>query len=86
MTTSGIPVARDLIFVLKSGETVVDWGDGRAKDIHTGELIQYEESDFGRAILDTDLDTLKNNGLVESYDAHIVYLQSLPQRPQRTLD
>ncbi len=85
MPTSGTPVQRSLIFILKSGETVVDWGDGRAMDIHTGEFIDFDESDFGGAVLDMDLDTLQNNGLVESYDDQVVYLQSLPQRPHSTL-
>ncbi len=86
MQNRGTPVNRDLIFIMKTGETVVDWGDGRAKDIHTGEMIPFSEKDFGRAVLSTDLEALKNNGLVEAYDDQMVYLQSLPQTPQRTID
>ncbi len=86
MTLGGTPVPRDLVFVLKSGETVIDWGDGMVQDIMTGEFMPLEETDYGSPIGDSDLEMLKKNGQVESYDGNVVYVQSLPQRPWRTLD
>lgn len=82
----GTPIPRDLIFVLKGGESVVDWGDGRVQDIETGRFLPFEERDFGRAISDRDLDRLINAGRVESYDPRVVYLRPLPEPPRRTID
>lgn len=82
----GFPVTRGLVFVLNSGEVVFDWGDGRVQDILTGEFHSFDERDYGRAVLDADLEMLKNNGRVESYDDRIVYIRHLPEPPRRTLD
>lgn len=83
---TGNPVPRDLVFVLKGGEIVFDWGDDRVQDVMTGEFIQFLEMDFGRAILDTDLEMLRNMGRVEAFDARFVYLRPLPDPPRRTID
>lgn len=82
----GIPVPRDLVFVLRTGETVLDVGDGRVQDVQTGEFMEFRERDYGRAILDGDLETLKNNGVVHAYDARIIYLRPLPEPPRRTIE
>lgn len=83
---NGTPVPRDLVFVLKSGEIVFDWGDGRVQDVITGEFIRFTERNYGRAVLDTDLDMLRNTGRVEAFDARLVYLRPLPDPPRRTID
>lgn len=83
---TGNPVPRDLIFVLKSGEIVFDWGDGRVQDIMTGKFLRFKERDFGRAILDTDLEMLRNMGRVEAFDVRLVYLRPLPDPPRRMID
>jgi hypothetical protein len=82
----GIPVSRSLVFVLKSGDVVVDWGDGRVQDVLQGEFRPYDESDFGRAATDSDLESLKKNGRVEAYDAYMVYIRTLPEAPSKTID
>lgn len=84
--SSGTPIPRDLIFVLKTGETVVDWGDGRVQDIESGGFIPFRESDYGRPISDQDLDRLRNIGRVIDYDARTVFLRPLPEPPRRTID
>jgi hypothetical protein len=83
---SGIPVTRDLVFVLKTGEIVLDWGDGRVQDIMTGEFLKFKESDYGRAVMDPDLEILRNNGRVEAYDNRRVFLRPLPEPPRPTID
>lgn len=83
---SGIPVPRDLMFVLTTGEFVLDLGDARVQDVQTGEFLEFREPDYGRAILDGDLETLKNNGVVTSYDPRTVYLRPLPEPPRRTIE
>lgn len=84
--TSGVPVTRGWVFVLKTGEVVIDWADGRVQDIMSGEFRVYDEKDYGRPVQDTDLDNLRNNGRVESYDARTVYLRPLPEPPRATID
>ncbi len=86
MQGGGVPVQRDLVFVLKSGETVVDWGDGRVQDILTGEWLPFDERDYGRPVSDSDLESLRINGQVLTYDARTVTLRPLPEPPRRTLD
>lgn len=83
---NGTPIPRDLNFVLRGGETVVDWGDGQVQDIETGRFYQFEERDYGRAVTDRDLDRLRNAGRVEHYDVRFVYLRPLPEPPRRTID
>jgi hypothetical protein len=84
--TSGIPVPRSLVFVLKSGEVVFDWGDGRVQDVMTGEFLAFDETNYGRAVLDTELETLRNNGRVASFDARTVHLKPLPEPPRTTIE
>ncbi len=84
--TDGTPIPRGLVFVLKSGEMVVDWGDGRVQDIETGSFLTFKESNYGRAISDQDLERLRNLGRVVDYDARIVHLRPLPEPPRRTID
>jgi hypothetical protein len=84
--SGGIPVSRSLVFVLSSGEPVLDWGDGRVQDILTGEFIEFDESRYGRPISDGDLEALKNNGRVEDYNARTVHLRPLPEPPRQMID
>jgi hypothetical protein len=84
--TRGIPVSRSIVFFLKSGEAVIDWGDGRAQDLWTGEFYPLDESQFDRAISDADLANLRNNGRIEGFDARTVYLRALPEPPRSTID
>jgi hypothetical protein len=84
--SSGIPVPRSLVFALKSGEVVFDWGDGRVQDIMTGEFLPFDESNYDRAVLDAELESLRNNGRVESFDARTVHLKPLPEPPRSTLE
>ncbi|MCJ7678920.1 MAG: hypothetical protein MUO35_14495 [Anaerolineales bacterium] len=84
--TSGIPVTRGWVFVLKTGEVVIDWADGRVQDIMTGDFMSYDEKDYGRPVQDTDLEMLRNNGRVDAYNARTVYLRPLPEPPRATID
>ena len=84
--TSGTPVARGLVFMLQTGEIVVDWGDGRVQDIQTGDFLEFQESDYGGALTDSDLDRLKELGRVVSYTNQLVYLRPLPEPPRPTID
>jgi hypothetical protein len=82
----GTPITRDLVFVLRSGEVVLDWGDGRVQDILTGDFLTFEERDYAHAVMDDDLDNLKKSGRVFSYDHRYVYLGPLPEPPRKTIE
>jgi hypothetical protein len=84
--SKGLPVSRGLVFFLNTGEIVVDWGDGRVQDIMTGEFMPFEERNYGGAITDSDLELLKKNGRVVSFDSRTVYLGPLPEPPRSTLE
>jgi hypothetical protein len=71
---------------MKSGEVVVDWGDGRVQDVLTGDFLPYTEQDYGGAVQDTDLAALQRNGRVEFYDARTIYLSPLPEPPRKTIE
>ncbi|MEX0788656.1 MAG: hypothetical protein WD906_02525 [Anaerolineales bacterium] len=66
----------------KTGEVVLDWGDGRVQDVLTGEFLQMRDPEFGRPATDADLEVLRKSGRVESFDARTVYLRPLPE-PRR---
>ena len=82
----GIPVRRNLVFVLRTGEIVLDWGDGRVQDVITGDFLDFKESNYGRAISDSDLEVLKNNMRVDAFNNHTIYLLPLPEPPRSTID
>jgi hypothetical protein len=84
--TTGLSVARGWIFLAQTGEVVLDWGDGRVQDILTGEFLQLSEQDLGRPVQDADLEILRKNGRVETYDARTVVLKPLPEPPRPTLE
>jgi hypothetical protein len=82
----GVPVVRSLVFVLISGETVVDWGDGRVQDVLSGEFIPFEERDYCRPVTDSDLENLKRSGRVDAWDDRMVFLRPLPDPPRQMID
>lgn len=84
--TTGLPIPRGWITLAKSGEIILDWGDGRVQDVLTGDFLQIQEADLGRPVSDAELDILRKNGRVESYDARTVYLRPLPEPPRPTIE
>ena len=86
MTTGGTPIKRQWIIVLNDGSIVIDWGDGIYQDIRTGAFLSIREEEYSHHILNPELEWLVKIGRVASYDALIVNIHSLPERPQRTID
>ncbi len=82
----GTPINRQMVIVLKNGIIAVDWGDGLYQDIRTGDFIPVAEADYSHHILNIELDWLIKIGRVISYDKDMVESQSLPERPQRTIE
>lgn len=85
-TKGGTPINRHWVYVLQDGNIVIDWGDGIYQDVRSGDFIEVREQDFSHHIVNNELDWLMKIGRVSSYDALIVHINSLPERPQRTIE
>ena len=83
---NGTPINRQWIFVTRDGIVAIDWGNGYAQDIATGDFFPYSEAIYSHPADDTDLELLVRMGRVEKYDKRMAYVYALPERPQRTLD
>jgi hypothetical protein len=82
----GVPIDRQWIYVLLDGRTVLDWGNGLVQDLVNGDFITYSKETFSHPIQDDDLEMLKRAGRIERFDERQVYVYSLPERPQPTLE
>lgn len=86
MITGGTPINRHWVLVLKDGRIVIDWGDDLYQDIRSGEFLSIREEDYSHHILNQELDWLVKIGRVATYDAKLVHVHNLPERPRRTID
>ena len=84
--TIGLPVPRGWVLLTKTGEVVLDWGDGRIQDVLTGDFLNLTDQEIGGAARDADLEVLRKAGRVESFDARTVYLRPLPDAPRPSLE
>lgn len=84
--SGGVPVEKQNVYVMQDGTFVVDWGDGQAQDLMTGEFLRVSESDFSHVIYDPELEILIRRGRVVEYDSHQVYLAPLPEGGRAMLD
>jgi hypothetical protein len=84
--STGTPINRQWVIVLKDGNIVIDWGDALFQDVRTGDFITVSEKEFSHHILNEELDLLMRIGRANSYTNLTVYFPSLPERPQRTID
>jgi len=83
---AGVPIDRQWIYVLKDGRTVLDWGDDLVQDLLNGDFVSFSKEAFSHPIQDVDLEMLKRAGRIERFDDRQVYVYSLPERPQPTLE
>ena len=83
---NGTPINRQWIFVTREGIVAIDWGNGLAQDIATGDFFEYKATLYSRPAGDRELDQLVRMGRIEKYDHTTAYIYALPERPQRTLD
>ena len=83
---NGTPINRQWVFVTRKGIIAIDWGNGLAQDIATGDFFEYQQSPHSRAADDLELEQLVRMGRIECYDDNTIYVYALPERPLRTLD
>ena len=83
---TGTPINRQWLYTLSDGTLVMDWGEGQAQDVYTGEFIPFEIGVDSYGVTDQELDMLVRAGQVVSYDTQTVYFTSLPEPPLNTLD
>ena len=82
----GTPVNRQWVVALKDGTIVIDWGDDIYQDVRSGDFVPVDEKEISHHLVNDELDWLIRIGRVASYSARIVFFNSLPERPQRTID
>jgi hypothetical protein len=79
--TAGTPIDRHWLVVLRDGTVILEWGDGTGVDMASNEFVQLKPGQWSHAVQDDDLETLRRMGRIAGYDAHRVYVLSLPERP-----
>ena len=84
--TTGTPISRHCIVILKDGTAVVDWGNSRYQDLVTGQFLTRDEADISRIASNEDLDELKATHCLEMYDEFHVYIFSLPEWDQPRME
>ena len=82
----GTPLKRQWIFVTPDGIVAYDWGDGQAQDLVTGEFFPAPPQHTYLTADDAVLQQLVRMGVAETFDDDYLYVRTLPERPQRTLD
>ena len=73
----GSAVLRSQVFVLSDGNPVVQWKNWRVQELLTGQYRDYDQSTFGRPILDSELEHLKATGAVEHFTRQYVWLTAM---------
>jgi hypothetical protein len=76
----GTPIERTWICITFEGDAVVDWGDGYAQDLYSGDLLEFDETKYSHMATDNDLAMLQRAARVSAYDSRYVYLNNLPDR------
>lgn len=82
--TTGTPIGRHCILVLRDGNIVIDWGSGTYQDLVTGEPCPITESSISHTILEAELAWLKQTGLVSAYDEQQAYIIGLPENASKS--
>ncbi len=83
---AGTPIERSLICMLRDGTLVIDWGDGKAQDLMSGEFLAVKDKDFSHPATEADLNRLMHAGRLAAYDQAMVYLSALPEFDRKLLD
>jgi hypothetical protein len=76
----GTPIERTWICITFDGDAVVDWGDGNAQDLYSGDLIPFDDTRYSHMATDNDMDMLLRAGRIAAFDSRYVYLNNLPDR------
>jgi hypothetical protein len=84
--TTGKPINRQWIYILKDGTSVVEWEEDLVQDLLSGDFLHPSRSEFSHPIRDDELNILLRAGRIDRYDAREVYLNSLPEQMRRMLD
>lgn len=76
----GSPIARHLVFVLQSGQIVIQWDEAQVQDVFSDKLLPFGDKDYGHAITDSELDQLQEAGRISHYDRAFVWMHALPEK------
>lgn len=75
-TDEMIIIPRDKVFVLRDGTFVVQWETNQIQNLVSGKYLPFDDSQYGYAITDYELNQLKHIGIVAHYDAIQVTLSA----------
>lgn len=81
----GTPIDRNWVCITLDGAAVVDWGDGKAQDMYTGDVLQFDSSKYSHLATDIDLDMLIRAGRASGYDQRYIYMKNLPDRHRKVV-
>lgn len=72
-----IPVPRSRVLVLGDGTFVVQWEDRQVQALLTGRYYPFDNRTAADPITDFELGQLQQAGIVESFDAELVFLMPM---------
>lgn len=73
-----IPVPRSRILVLGDGTFVVQWEERQVQALLTGRYYPFDYRTAADPITDFELGQLQQAGIVENFDAELVFLMPMP--------
>ncbi|NUM47258.1 MAG: hypothetical protein HUU38_21365 [Anaerolineales bacterium] len=73
-------INRQWVISLTNGTAALDWGEGMAQDLLSGEFLCYSAEEYGHTLRDEDLTALHASGRVASFTALQVGLYAWPPR------
>ena len=69
-------IHRKWFFVHKNGKLLLDWGQGKAQEVLSGQFISYVPKDYVHAVKDEMLVGLMETGKVIRFDQEQVVIRS----------
>jgi len=63
-------INRKWIFLLKDGNAALDWGEGKAQILLSGEFTRYSADDYSHLLQDDELIPLVEAGRIADFNTH----------------
>lgn len=73
-------INRKWFIMLTNGIPALDWGDGMAQELQTGEFVCYTTEEYGHILSNEELTTLVNLGQIASFTPNQAAIYAWPPR------
>lgn len=73
-------INRQWIFKLKDGTIALDWGEGMAQELLSGEFICYAPDEYGHVLLEEEFSSLLDAGRVSTFNREQAAIIAWPPR------